>query len=195
MKNTKRTLQLLSTLGTIFIIASVVFFWMAYTYYFKWIGLFNSEGRYFDDKECVVYLSQDSALIVPAIVFILLALFMFHARRKYMETHIVSNELIKAIRHPWVLLDCKDRNEVQNELKLEIGSSHVLWKQNPIAIARSNASDDILVKIKKCRTAYVHLTYSGHIDQYPDKFPDTVVFNNELEAVSWLSKEINNHEN
>lgn len=49
-------------------------FWFFYvTLYWRHRGLFNEEGRYFDESSLVVYHEQNAALIVPALGFLLLA--------------------------------------------------------------------------------------------------------------------------
>jgi uncharacterized membrane protein YdjX (TVP38/TMEM64 family) len=48
------------------------FFYFAF--YWPYRGQFNEEGRYFDEKNLVVYHEQADVFIVPMLVFLLLAI-------------------------------------------------------------------------------------------------------------------------
>ncbi len=45
-----------------------------YHFYFKWIGRFNSEGRFFDNSDSVVYTDDGDAMIIPVVFFFLMTL-------------------------------------------------------------------------------------------------------------------------
>jgi len=195
MKLNTKTKNVLSIIGTIFSIASLISLWLFYENYLKWAGLFNSDGRYFDENESVVYLSQDFILIVPTILFFAIALIVFWIRRRYSINDNLCRKLICEIRFPWSLVNCKENILLQSELKREIGPMHVLWKQKPIVFARNESNDDILVRVKMNGIAYVHLTWSGKVDQFPDNYPFCEIFESEIDASLWLKNEITNYEN
>ena len=53
--------------------AGSLFFWFFYfTLYWPYRGLFNADGRYFDETDLVVHHEQTGLFIVPAAAFLLL---------------------------------------------------------------------------------------------------------------------------
>jgi|GEM_PF-2699569 hypothetical protein len=57
----------------VFPIMSLLFGLLYYSEYYKWRNQFNENGRYFDLLGNVVYLEQNSILIIPFIFFIVLS--------------------------------------------------------------------------------------------------------------------------
>lgn len=84
----------------------------------------------------------------------------------------------KSWQRPWrgVYVDNKEQESLRAELVREISPAHPLHDRDPCVIGRRVDNDDILVKTNDGRFAVVHLTWSGRIDQYPDKYPWTVFF-------------------
>jgi hypothetical protein len=68
--------------------ASALFGFFYYTSYWRYRGLFNEDGRYFDPHDLVVHHAQGAMLAVPACGFALLAvaLFVFGRRHRRSET-------------------------------------------------------------------------------------------------------------
>ena len=194
MKIKTKSKYVLSIIGMFFTIASLMSLWLFYQNYLKWVGLFNSEGRYYDENESVVYLSQDSILIIPTILFTAIALMAFWIRHRYSKNENLHREFISEIRSPWSLVNITEKKSLQSKLKCEVGPKHLLWNQKPIVFARNTSGDDILVRTKNNRIAYVHLTYSGKIDQYPEKYPHCEIFENDIKASLWLKSEMTNYE-
>ena len=56
--------------------------WSYYELYFKWLGKFNEEGRYFDVDECVVYSTDSAIFIAPALLFTALTLLLILVIRR-----------------------------------------------------------------------------------------------------------------
>jgi hypothetical protein len=81
------------------------------------------------------------------------------------------------------------RKRIQVELNAEIGPKHPLWGFKPVAFAKRNSSDDILVHLKDGRFALVHLVWHGPIDQQSDKFPSTGFLTNDVELQKFLDDE------
>jgi len=92
---------------------------------------------------------------------------------------------------PWWCLDqnLDVRLGIQRELSSEIGSKHPLWGLKPVAIGKSDANDDVIVHLNDGRFACVHLVWHGKIDQYPDKFPSALVFENAAGLQTFLNEE------
>jgi hypothetical protein len=69
-------------------VASALFGFFYYTSYWRYRGLFNEDGRYFDPHDLVVHHAQGAMLAVPACGFALLAvaLFVFGRRHRRSET-------------------------------------------------------------------------------------------------------------
>jgi len=76
---------------------------------------------------------------------------------------------------PWQYLDEEHSRFFTSELRSEIGPEHFLssWANTLIVIARHSGSDDVIVAdTDNIRNLFwVHLTWSGKIDQFPDKYP------------------------
>lgn len=92
---------------------------------------------------------------------------------------------------PWWCLD-KDlelRTGIQKELNLEIGPKHPLWGLKPVVIGKSDANDDVILYLSDGRFACVHLVWHEKIDQYPDKFPSFVVFENVASLQTYINDE------
>ena len=71
-------------------LSSALFGFFYYVCYWRYRDLFNEEGRYFDENHLVVYHDQNAVLIIPSIVFLLLAVFLFAVllyRRRSMVSH------------------------------------------------------------------------------------------------------------
>ena len=75
---------------------------------------------------------------------------------------------------------------IQNEVNAEIGEKHPLWRYEPIAIAKSNDSDDVIVRLNDGRYASVHLVWHGKIDQFPEKFPDSKIIGDSAALQNFL---------
>lgn len=70
--------------------ASAFFGLLYYGLYWKYRGLFNELGRYYDERDAVVYHDQAAILIVPTVASLLLAFLFFSiwlARRRSMVAH------------------------------------------------------------------------------------------------------------
>ena len=78
-------------------------------------------------------------------------------------------------KHPWrAVYDSSFNDEalsLQNTLERELSIAHPLFNLNPKVIGRSSASDEVVVSLKDGSLAFVHLTWQGKPDQYPEKFP------------------------
>ena len=90
---------------------------------------------------------------------------------------------------PWWHLseNAKVKAGIQKELESEIGPKHPLWQLKPVAIAKTDANDDVIAQLNDGRFACVHLVWHGKVDQYPDKFPSSIIF----DSVKSLQKYIN----
>ncbi len=60
-------------------VASLSFWCCYFTLYWPYRHLFNEAGRYFDEREMTVHHAQAGVLIVPALLFLLLAAGFAHA--------------------------------------------------------------------------------------------------------------------
>lgn len=92
---------------------------------------------------------------------------------------------------PWWCLDqnIDARLGIQKELNSEIGPKHPLWGLKPVVIGKADTSDDVIVHLNDGRFACVHLVWHGKIDQYPDKFPSVIVFENVISLQAYLNDE------
>ncbi|MCG7499696.1 hypothetical protein MHO82_22790 [Vibrio sp. Of7-15] len=81
---------------------------------------------------------------------------------------------------PWWYLDSniEIRAGIQRELNSEIGPKHPLWGLKPVVIGKSDANDDVIVHLNNGKFACVHLIWHGRIDQHPDKYPSSIIFEN-----------------
>ena len=77
---------------------------------------------------------------------------------------------------PWFYVDEKHSENLSEELKSEIGPKHFLfeWYEKLVVIAKCGGNDDVLVAINDDfrRFFWVHLTFSGKVDQLPSRYPD-----------------------
>lgn len=96
---------------------------------------------------------------------------------------------------PWWHLgeNAKIKSCVQKELEREIGPRHPLWTLKPIAIAKSDANDDVIVQLSDGRFACVHLVWHGKIDPHPDKFPSSIIFDCVESLQSYIDEEANEY--
>lgn len=73
---------------------------------------------------------------------------------------------------PWFYLDEEQSRHFTAELKREVGPEHILseWHEKLLVIAKCAANDDVLVAVDDDfrRFFWVHLTFSGKIDQFPE---------------------------
>jgi dissimilatory sulfite reductase related protein len=60
---------------------------------------------------------------------------------------------------------------LQRALEQELSALHPLFDKAPRIIGRSTASDDVVASLNDGSFAFVHLTWQGKQDQYPEKFP------------------------
>jgi hypothetical protein len=79
--------------------------------------------------------------------------------------------------------DDQDRQEVEEQLREEVGQGHVLKGLNVHLMARCRGTDDALFALDDGRIAQVHMTWGDEMETDP-KFPATRVFPS-FEA--WLS--------
>lgn len=87
------------------------------------------------------------------------------------------NQTIKWMEPWWNLAESEQvKVGIQKELGCEIGPPHSLWGFKPVVIGKSDASDDVVVKLSDGRFACVHLTWSGKTDQQPSKYPVSMIF-------------------
>jgi len=98
-------------------------------------------------------------------------------------------------RSPWWCLDQnpKARAGIQKELNSEIGPKHPLWGLKPVVIGKTDASDDVIVHLSDGRYACVHLVWHGKIDQYPNKFPSSLIFKDAASLQSYINEDANEH--
>lgn len=75
------------------------------------------------------------------------------------------------------------RQEVEEELREEVGEGHVLKGLSVHLLAQYETTDDALFALDDGRVAQVHMTWSSKMQKNP-KFPATRIFPN-VEA--WLS--------
>jgi hypothetical protein len=62
---------------------------------------------------------------------------------------------------PWrTLSEGEELKGLQQQLNCEIAKGHELWRTDARIIARSDANDDVMVKLDDGRYAIVHLTWS-----------------------------------
>ena len=84
----RRSIAQLLLLGATLLCAGLSSFLglLFYVYYWQYLGLFNEEGRYFDQATAIVYDRSAFVLIGPAIAFLFLALKLgrrWWVRRRY----------------------------------------------------------------------------------------------------------------
>lgn len=82
--------------GSLMLLASYFY----YQFYFKWVGRFNSEGRFFDARESVVYTDDGDVMIIPVILLFLVTLVLIIAiiKSKKRKTSKVSPKAIRPTR-------------------------------------------------------------------------------------------------
>ena len=80
-------------------------------------------------------------------------------------------------QEPWLPIhDESEWRGLQTELEKELSSAHPLWDSGASVFGRHQGCDDVLVALHDGRFAIVHLVWHGKIDQYPDKYPWTVLY-------------------
>lgn len=96
---------------------------------------------------------------------------------------------------PWWCLDqnLQLRREIQKELNLEIGPKHPLWGLKPVVIGKTEANDDVIVHLNNQTFACIHLVWNGKLDQFPTKYPSSVVFESVAELQLFLDEEANGY--
>ena len=72
----------------------------------------------------------------------------------------------------------RENDSLQKELIKEISKKHPAYGEDPKVIGRRVDTDDILVTLNNTKVAVIHLTYAGKVDQYPEKYPWTTIFEN-----------------
>jgi len=101
-------------------------------------------------------------------------------------------------REPWYPInDQAHQQGIQEELQREIGPLHPLWNTNPVVFAKRCDCDDVGVYLADGRFAIVHLVWHGHIDQFPDRYPATRLFDSlaafqqavDSDVIDWGSDE------
>jgi hypothetical protein len=79
-------------------------------------------------------------------------------------------------RCPWFYVDKELSNSLTSELRKEVGPEHFLyqWYEKLVVIAKCEGNDDVLVARNDDFVLFfwVHLTWSGKIDQFPSRYPD-----------------------
>ncbi len=92
---------------------------------------------------------------------------------------------------PWWCLDqnLEARLGIQKELNSEVGPKHSLWGLKPVEIGKTDSNDDVIVHLNDGRFACVHLIWHGTLDQYPDKFPSTIVFDSVAGLQMYINEE------
>ena len=98
-------------------------------------------------------------------------------------------------KEPWWNLEENQelRLGIQKELNAEIGPKHPLWGLKPVVFGKTDACDDVVVHLKDGRFACVHLVWHGKIDQYPDKFPWTTIYETASALQKFLDGESENY--
>ena len=87
----------------------------------------------------------------------------------------------------WYLRDEPDlRVGLQRELHAELSAAHPLWGLQPVVVAKCDRSDDVLVRLRDGRFAFVHLVWHGKVDPVPDAFPATRI----VEGLAALQAEL-----
>src|SRR5258708_22461637 len=76
----------------------------------------------------------------------------------------------------WAVSSPEHKSALEKELALEIGPQHPLWGTKPSVLGVRRDCDDVAVELADGRFAMVHPVWHGHIDQYPDRFPHSLVF-------------------
>ena len=66
----------------------------------------------------------------------------------------------------------------QTILASELTSVHPLFWFQPKILGRCRANDDVVAILNDGRIAVIHLSWKGKPDQYPEKYPSWVCFNN-----------------
>jgi hypothetical protein len=100
------------------------------------------------------------------------------------------NEEINWIEPWWHLSENVEvQAGIQKELDAEIGPKHPLWQLKPVVIAKTDANDDVIVQLNDGRFACVHLVWHGKIDQCPDKFPSSIIFDTAESLQTFISEE------
>ena len=76
---------------------------------------------------------------------------------------------------PWFYVDGELAEGITQELVAEVGPRHRLYPHiaSLVVIAKCGANDDVIaVDTSDYQSAFcVHLTWSGKIDKYPEKYP------------------------
>lgn len=87
-----------------------------------------------------------------------------------------ENMLDIEFKEPWVRVEVYPEN-LEDELRREIASTHVLWNRKVHAIAQRTDSDHVLFEIEDEIPYYavVHLTWSGEAETDP-QWPHTFLF-------------------
>ena len=79
-------------------------------------------------------------------------------------------------RCPWFYVDKELSIGRTSELKKEVGPEHFLyqWYEKLVVIAKCEGNDDVLLARNDDFGLFfwVHLTWSGKIDQFPSRYPD-----------------------
>ncbi len=81
--------------------------------------------------------------------------------------------IIKEPQHP--VNDIKEKQQLENELRVEINNGHLLYNKNVSAIIRRYDCDDVVYQLSDNSYALVHLTWSGKIESN-SKFPSTSIY-------------------
>jgi hypothetical protein len=79
-------------------------------------------------------------------------------------------------REPWYQVETEHQPSIQAELQRDVGPLHPLWNAGAVVFARRRDCDDVAVHLADGRFAIVHLVWHGRIDQFPDEFPWTRIF-------------------
>ncbi|MFD0694964.1 hypothetical protein ACFQZT_12730 [Paenibacillus sp. GCM10027628] len=99
--------------------------------------------------------------------------------RNVFEKELIRFKLFDIVLEaPWRLVHEDEKAGLVKELRKELNDDHVLKNVFVRAIARSDASDDVLFELEgdEYTFAQVHLTWSGKQEQL--KYPKTKIYNN-----------------
>ncbi len=70
------------------VLATVLFGYLFYFYYWQWRGQFNEQGRYFHEPDAVVFHDEAVFLIVPTVAFaILVVVLLLGAKASRRKAH------------------------------------------------------------------------------------------------------------
>lgn len=79
-------------------------------------------------------------------------------------------------RTPWYQIEDEEQQQgIQAELHRELSFAHPLWGTEPVVFGKHQGNDDVLVALTDGRFGIVHLVWHGKVDQFPDKFPWTLI--------------------